>query len=121
MCVMQRPDRFDSTQRKGAIMSDFNSVTETSASTLADTGKVILGWRAAVVMGTIGIVAMSRLLAASDNGPTSATLTPETGRIVVDLHSLPPPAPVFFSVSVDQAVRLGRTEIAGEMRIRLHV
>ncbi|MGH7944571.1 MAG: hypothetical protein ACREF9_06145, partial [Opitutaceae bacterium] len=51
----------------------------------------------------------------------SATLVPETGRIVVDVHGLPPPAPVFFSATVEQTVRLGVAEITGEMKVRLHV
>jgi hypothetical protein len=56
-----------------------------------------------------------------DNASVSAGLTPEGGRIVVEAKGMPAPAPVFFSAAVDQAVRLGVAEIAGEMHLRLHV
>ena len=58
---------------------------------------------------------------AADSAKVSATLTPEGGRIVVEAQGMPPAVPLFFSAAVDQTVRLGRAEIAGETRLRLHV
>ncbi len=57
----------------------------------------------------------------ADNAKVSAALTPGGGRIVVEAQGLPPTVPLFFSAAVDQTVRLGRAEISGEMRLRLHV
>jgi hypothetical protein len=56
-----------------------------------------------------------------DNAGVSAALTPGGGRIVVEAHGVPPPAPLFFSAEADQTVRLGMAEVTGEMRLRLHV
>jgi hypothetical protein len=57
----------------------------------------------------------------ADSASVTAGLTPEGGRIVVEAKGMPAPAPLFFSASVDQMVRLGSAGIAGEMRIALHV
>src|SRR5450432_3356322 len=57
----------------------------------------------------------------SDSASVTAGLTPEGGRIVVEAKGMAAPVPLFFSASVDQHVRLGSAEIAGEMRIRLHI
>jgi hypothetical protein len=51
----------------------------------------------------------------------SATLLPESGRLIVDVHGVPPPAPVFFSATVEQVSRFATAEIVGEMKIRLRV
>jgi hypothetical protein len=51
----------------------------------------------------------------------SATVVPESGRLVVDVHGIPPPAPIFFSAVIAQSVRLSAAEITGEMRVRLRV
>ncbi|HTU01520.1 MAG TPA: hypothetical protein VMG58_06875, partial [Candidatus Sulfotelmatobacter sp.] len=59
--------------------------------------------------------------AGSDHASVSAGLTPEGGRILVEAKGMPAPAPLFFSAAVEQSVRLGAAEIAGEMRLRLHV
>ena len=52
----------------------------------------------------------------ADTAKTSATLTPEGGRIVVDVQGVPPAVPLFFSVAAEQTVRLSSAEIAGELR-----
>ena len=57
----------------------------------------------------------------ADTAKTSATLTPEGGRIVVDVQGVPPAVPLFFSVAAEQTVRLSSAEIAGELRLKLHV
>ncbi len=77
-------------------------------------------WPAAALALVAGVLAPATLSAA-DNAKVSAALTPEGGRIVVEAHGVPPPPPLFFSARVDQTVRLGRAEVSGEMRIRLHV
>ena len=56
-----------------------------------------------------------------DGARVSAGLTPEGGRIVVEAKGVPAPVPLFFTAAVDESVRLGAAEIAGEMRLRLHV
>ena len=61
------------------------------------------------------------MAAAADSAKVSAALTPEGGRIVVEAQGVPPVVPLFFSAAVDQSVRLGRAEVAGEMRLKLHV
>ncbi len=57
----------------------------------------------------------------ADTAKTSATLTPEGGRIVVDVQGVPPAVPLFFSAAAEQTVRLSAAEIAGELRLKLHV
>jgi len=81
-------------------------------------------WRAAVLglaalAGAAG--APTALNAESDGASVSAGLTPEGGRITVEAKGMPAPAPLFFSASVDQSVRLGAAGILGEMRLKLHV
>jgi len=58
---------------------------------------------------------------AADSAKVSAALTPGGGRIVVEAQGVPPAVPLFFSASADQTIRVGRAEIAGEMRLKLHV
>jgi hypothetical protein len=58
---------------------------------------------------------------AADSAKVSAALTPEGGRIVVEALGVLPAVPLFFSATVEQTVRLGRAEVAGEMRLKLHV
>ena len=49
---------------------------------------------------------------ATDNARVTAALAPEAGRLVVDVHGVPPAAPVFFSATVEHVVRLSQTGIA---------
>ncbi|MFT3830416.1 MAG: hypothetical protein QM691_12005 [Opitutaceae bacterium] len=57
----------------------------------------------------------------ADTAKTSATLTPDGGRIVVDVQGVPPAVPLFFSAAAEQTVRLSAAEITGELRLKLHV
>ncbi len=57
----------------------------------------------------------------ADAAKAAATLTPEGGRLVVEVQGVPPAVPVFFSASAEQTVRLGPAAIAGELRLQLHV
>ena len=57
----------------------------------------------------------------ADSAKSSATLTPDGGRIVVDVQGVPPAVPLFFSAVADQTVRLAPAEISGELRLKLHV
>jgi hypothetical protein len=70
-------------------------------------------------MGGMALVTLTSF--AADNSRASATLLPDGGRLVVDVQGVPPPAPLFFSASVEQVIRLGLAEIAGEARVRLRV
>ncbi|HUR58205.1 MAG TPA: hypothetical protein VM029_10880, partial [Opitutaceae bacterium] len=73
-----------------------------------------------VCVATIVVGLLSRMSAADDARVTTA-LTPESGRIVVEARGIPPPAPVFFSATVEQIARLSAAEIASEVRLKLHV
>jgi len=73
----------------------------------------------AALAGAAGSPAPAKTEAGDAN--VSAALTPEGGRIVVEAHGVPPPAPLFFSAEADQTVRLGMAEVRGEIRLRLHV
>ncbi len=57
----------------------------------------------------------------ADSAKASTSLTPEGGRIVVDVQGVPPAVPLFFSAVAEQTVRLSSAEIAGELRLKLHV
>ncbi|HVS54595.1 MAG TPA: hypothetical protein VHD62_19725 [Opitutaceae bacterium] len=45
----------------------------------------------------------------------------EGGRIVLEARTTPPPVPVFFSAKVDELVTISFAEIAGTIRLDLHV
>ena len=70
-------------------------------------------------------IASAGALAATKPAPDAAkvttTLTPETGRMIIDAKGVPPPPPLFFSATVEQSTRLGLTELTGEARVKLHV
>src|SRR5688572_14073425 len=59
--------------------------------------------------------------AAADNARVTTALTPDGGRIILEARGVPPPAPFFFSASLEQIVRLSAAEITGEMRVKIHV
>jgi len=75
------------------------------------------------------LVAVSLLLAgvlvaapkSADTAKSTATLTPDGGRIVVDVQGVPPAVPLFFSAVADQNVRIAAAELTGELRLKLHV
>lgn len=57
----------------------------------------------------------------TDTAKVTATLTPETGRMIIDAQGVPPPAPLFFSATAEQSIRLSATECLGEAKLKLHV
>jgi len=70
------------------------------------------------------LLAAGALLAApkpAGTAKSTATLTPDGGRIVVDVQGVPPAVPLFFSAVADQTVRLAAAELTGELRLKLHV
>lgn len=73
------------------------------------------------VLPLLALAAAAGAHAEPDNASVTAGLTPDGGRIVVEARGLPAPVPLFFSASIDQAVRLGAAGITGEMRVRIHV
>jgi hypothetical protein len=77
--------------------------------------------RAMFLWCALGVGTVTSPLAAADTAKASATLLPETGRLVIDVHGLPPAPAVFFSAHVDQTVQVGRAEILGEMRLKIRV
>ncbi len=58
---------------------------------------------------------------AADRAQVTSSLAPDAGRLVVDVHGVPPPAPVFFSATVEQTVRISAAESKGELRVKLKV
>jgi hypothetical protein len=61
---------------------------------------------------------LSSAFAAEAGKPTAA---PDGSRIVIETPAPPAPVPVLFSAAADQAVALGRAELAGETRVKLHI
>ncbi len=59
--------------------------------------------------------------ATADNATMSAGLAPEGGKIVVEARGLQPKAPLFFSATVENMVRVSPAEVSGEMKIKLTV
>ena len=57
----------------------------------------------------------------ADTAKSTATLTPDGGRIVVDVQGVPPAVPLFFSATADQTVRLAPAEVTSELRLKLHL
>ena len=66
-------------------------------------------------------MAVIRANAEPDSASVTAGLAPEGGRIVVEARGMPAPVPLFFSVAADQTLRFGSAEIAGEIRLKIHV
>jgi hypothetical protein len=78
----------------------------------------------ALLATTAFVGALSALAAPkpdTDAAKVTTTLTPESGRMIIDAKGVPPPPPLFFSATVDQTVRLGLTEITGEARVKIHI
>jgi hypothetical protein len=77
-------------------------------------------WGAVLVAGAIG-----RMTAAekdtADHARMTAALSPSGGRITVEAQGLPPAVPVFFTADAVQVIRVGLTEVAGEIRLTLRV
>jgi hypothetical protein len=51
----------------------------------------------------------------------SAGLTADGGHIIVEAHGLPPAAPLFFSATADETMRLALGEVTGEIRLGLRI
>lgn len=69
--------------------------------------------------GAFPLVAAAPVSAERANVSTS--LTPDTGRLVVEVQGLPAPAPLFFSANVDQSVLVGAAAMNGTLRVKLRV
>ncbi len=78
-------------------------------------------WRSLKAFVAIVMVVSTGAVCAADRAGVSAALSPDAGRLVVEVQGVPPPAPVFFSASVDHTVRAGAGGIAGELRVKLHL
>jgi hypothetical protein len=65
-----------------------------------------------------GFATVSR---AAEAARVTSTLTPESGRIIVEAQNVPPPAPVFFTAKVDAVATLSPAEIASTLRIDVRV
>jgi hypothetical protein len=59
--------------------------------------------------------------AKSDSATISTALKPDGGRIVIETSGLPPPAPLFFSATIDHMIRLGAAEITGEVKVKIQI
>ncbi len=59
--------------------------------------------------------------ASADSAQMSAALTPGGGRIVVEASGVQPVAPLFFTATAQQTVRLGLTEVTGEAKLAVRV
>jgi hypothetical protein len=57
----------------------------------------------------------------TDTAKAATTLTPEGGRIVVDVQGVPPAVPLFFSAVAEQTIRVSLAELTSELRLKLHV
>lgn len=79
----------------------------------------------AVALSKIGrVVAAVGMLGtgwAAEEARVSTVLAPEAGRLVIEAHGVPPPAPVFFSARAEQVLRVSPTEVLGEARVKLRI
>src|ERR1043166_9285660 len=75
----------------------------------------------ALAMAIEGVGASAAPKASAENSAISTSLGQEGSHLIVEVKGAPPPAPVFFSATVEQMVRLGSAEIAADARIKLHV
>ena len=71
------------------------------------------------------LFALAGVLAAApkptDTAKAATTLTPEGGRIVVDVQGVPPAVPLFFSAVAEQTIHVSSAELTSELRLKLHV
>ena len=68
------------------------------------------GWRLLLlVLGIVRALAVDR--PAPEGANVTASLVPAPGRLVVDVHGVPPPAPVFFSAAAVTTVRFAPAEV----------
>ena len=59
--------------------------------------------------------------ATADSATMTAGLAPDGGNIVVEAHGVHPKAPLFYSATADNTVRVTPDEVTGEMKIKLTV
>ncbi|HEY4989685.1 MAG TPA: hypothetical protein VII09_07760, partial [Opitutaceae bacterium] len=80
-------------------------------------------WRVVFALATLGAAfgAEPSPAVGPDNAAVAAALTPDGGTITVEAKGMPAPAPLFFSASVEQELKVGSAEILGEMHLKLHV
>jgi hypothetical protein len=57
----------------------------------------------------------------ADAGRPIVPLSPDGGRIVIEATGIQQPAPLFFSATVDQQIRLAATEIIGEFKVKVQI
>lgn len=77
--------------------------------------------RVVLFAAVTGVATVFGAAAKGDGATVSTALKPDGGRIVIETSGLPPPAPFFFSATVEQLFRLGAAEIAGELKVKLQV
>lgn len=72
-----------------------------------------------IVATTVWVaVAMAAPKPAAENARLAASVGTDVGHMIVDVQNVPPPAPLFYSTSVEQTVRIGAIEVIGEARIK---
>jgi len=81
--------------------------------------KIVLG--AAMLCAFAMRLAAQSVAATADNATLTAGVAPDGGNIVVEAHGLQPKAPLFYSATVDNAVRINPSEVTGEMKIKLTI
>lgn len=69
------------------------------------------------VVLALGLLGVAR----AAESTVSTTLSPETGKLVIEARGVPPPAPVFFSAAVEHTVWVRPTELAGEALVSLRL
>ncbi len=82
------------------------------------------GWRRLSILIAAAFASAGSALAAAAPKIGNATLpalSSDGGRIVIEGIGAPSPAPLFFSANAEHILRLGATEIAGEVKLKLHV
>src|SRR5262245_53718756 len=52
----------------------------------------------------LALLVTGAFAAAPDSARVTTSLQPDAGRLIVDVHGVPPPAPVFYSVAAEQSV-----------------
>ncbi|MGH8047067.1 MAG: hypothetical protein ACREKL_07450, partial [Chthoniobacterales bacterium] len=57
----------------------------------------------------------------ADTAGVSAQLAPDGGSIVVEARGVKPKAPLFFSATAQNDIRVGASELAGEIKLAIHI
>lgn len=69
----------------------------------------------------IGAVAMAAPKPVDNPSKVTTAFHQDSSHVVVDIQGTPPPAPLFFSTTVDQVVKVGQTEITGEAQVKFQI